>query len=131
MSFLDNLENNLKAMEERDQAGPEDRRQRDLDRAAAIAAAPWADKLKSGPWTQDLFKQAAVVGHEKRTKIFIAWVGASLKLEARERKLELRPTPTGIDAIYRDPGEAERRETVVLEDGAERFLRSWLTVKEA
>ncbi len=47
MSFLDNLENNLKALEGRDQSGPEDRRQRDLDRAAAIEAAPWADKLRS------------------------------------------------------------------------------------
>ncbi len=130
MSFLDNLENNLKAMEERDQGGPEDRRQRDLDRAAAIEAAPWAEKLKTGAWTKDLMKQAALVGHETRTKVFIAWLGASLKLEAKERKLELRPTPSGIDAIYRSPGESERRETVDLDEAAEKFLRKWLTVKE-
>jgi len=129
MSFLDNLENNLKAMEERDQGGPEDRRQRDLDRAAAIEAAPWAEKLKTGPWTQDLLKQAALIGHEKRTKIFIAWLGASLKLEARERKVELRPTPSGIEAIYRDPGESERRDPVSLDQSAEQFLRAWLTAK--
>jgi len=126
MSFLDNLENNLKAMEGRDQSGPEDRRQRDLDRAAAIEAAPWADKLKTGPWTQELLKQAARIGHERRTKIFTAWMSASLKMEARERKLELRPMPSGVAAIYKNPGEDERREMLDLNSSAEHFLRSWL-----
>ncbi len=123
MSFLDNLENNLKALEGREQSGPEDRRQRDRDRAAAVEAAPWAEKLKTGPWTSELMKQAARIGHERRTKIFIAWLGASLKLEAKERKLELRPMPTGIEAVYRDP---DRRETVDLNGSAEHFLRAWL-----
>jgi hypothetical protein len=126
MSFLDNLENSLKAMEERDQGGPEDRRQRDLDRAAAIEAAPWAEKLKSGPWTQELLKQAARVGHERRMKVFIAWLGTSLKLEAREHKVELRPTPSGIEAVYRRPGEEERRVPVNLEGSAEQWIREWL-----
>ena len=123
MSYLDNLENSLKALEGREQSGPEDRRRRDMDRAAAIEAAPWAEKLKTGPWTAELMKQAARVGHERRTKIFIAWLGSSLKLEAKERKLELRPTPTGIEALYKD---SERREPVDLDGSAEQFLRSWL-----
>jgi len=132
MSFLDNLENSLKAMEERDQGGPEDRRQRDLDRAAAIEAAPWADKLKTGPWTQDLLKQAARVGHERRTKVFTAWLGTSLKMEAREHKMELRPTPSGIEGIYRKPGESERRVAVSLDGSAEQLIREWLdTVPKA
>ena len=62
MSYSDNLENTLKALEGRDQSGPEDRRQRDKDRAAAIEAAPWAEKLKTGPWTVELLKQAARLG---------------------------------------------------------------------
>ncbi len=123
MSFLDNLENSLKALEGRDQSGPEDRRQRDKDRVAALEAAPWAEKLKTGPWTAELMKQAARLGHERRTKIFIAWLGSSLKLEAKERRLDLRPTPTGIEAWYRDP---ERHETVDLDGSAEQFLRNWL-----
>ena len=123
MSYSDNLENTLKALEGRDQSGPEDRRQRDKDRAAAIEAAPWAEKLKTGPWTAELMKQAARLGHERRTKIFIAWMGQSLKLEAKERKLELRPTPHGIEALYRDP---ERKEKVDLDGSAEQFLRNWL-----
>ena len=123
MSYLDNLENSLKALEGREQSGPEDRRRRDLDRAAAIEAAPWAEKLKTGPWTAELMKQAARLGHERRTKIFIAWLGHSLKLEAKERKLELRPTASGIEALYKDP---ERQEPVDLDGSAEQFLRSWL-----
>ncbi|MDQ6677419.1 MAG: hypothetical protein M3Z09_09000 [Acidobacteriota bacterium] len=126
MSFLDNLENNLKAMEGRDESGPENQRQRELDRNAALKAAPWAEKLKSGSFTQELLKQTARVGHELRTKVFIAWIGASLKLEARDRKLELCPTPNGVEAVYREPGGGERREPVDLEGSAEQFVRSWL-----
>ncbi len=126
MSFLDNLENNLKALEGREQSGPEDRRMRERDRAAAIEAAPWAEKLKTGPWTAEFMKQAARIGHERRTKVFIAWIGTSLKLEARERKLELRPTAAGIEAVYRDPEMLERLEAVDLNGSAEQFVRDWL-----
>ena len=126
MSFLDNLENNLKAMEERQQAGPEDHRQRERDRAAALEAAPWAEKLKSGPWTAELLRQTTRLGHERRMKIFAAWIGTSLKLEARERKLELRPTAAGIEAVYREAGIAERLAPVNVEESAESFLRQWL-----
>jgi len=128
MSFLDNLENNLKAMEGRDESGPENQRQRELDRDAALRAAPWAEKLKTGFFTQELLKQTARVGHELRTKVFIAWIGTSLKLEARDRKLELRPTSDGVEAVYREADGGERREPLNLESSAEQFVRSWLAV---
>lgn len=126
MSFLDNLENNLKSLESREDsndAAESQRRARERDRAEAQAAAPWAEELKKGPFTAELLKQAARVGFEKRTKVHVAWMGSSLRLEAREQKLELRPTASGVQAIYPDG----RSEPVDLKGSAEAFIRAWLT----
>ena len=49
MSFLDNLENNLKALESRDEGGLDESRRRERDRGAPLAAAPWAERLKREP----------------------------------------------------------------------------------
>ena len=95
MSFLDNLENNLKSLESREEAGGSAEQQRiarERERAQSLAAAPYAEKLKKGPFTAELLKQAARIGFEKRTKIQVAWLGSTLRLEARDRRVELRPT---------------------------------------
>lgn len=126
MSFLDNLENNLKSLESRDESNDsveQQRRARERDRAEAQAAAPYAEELKKGPFTAELLKQAARVGFEKRTKVHIAWLGSTLRLEAREQRLELRPTASGVQAIYPDG----RAEAVDLNGNAEAFIRAWLS----
>src|SRR4051812_8623284 len=108
MSFLDNLENNLKSLESREEgndSAEQQRRSRERDRAEAQAAAPYAEELKRSPFTSELLKQATRVGFEKRTKVHIAWLGSTLRLEARERRLELRPTGSGIQAVYLDNGQ--------------------------
>ena len=92
MSFLDNLESNLKSMESREERGEEDHRKRESDRAQALAAAPWADKLKNSAYTKDLMTAATRAGYKSRCKVYMAWIGSTLKLEAREQKLELVPT---------------------------------------
>ena len=69
---------------------------RERNRAEAQAAAPYAEELKKSPFTAELLKQAARVGFEKRTKVHVAWLGSTLRLEARERRLELRPTASGV-----------------------------------
>jgi len=126
MSFLDNLENNLKSLESREESNDsaeQQQRARERARAEAQAAAPWAEELKKGPFTAELLKQAARVGFEKRTKVHVAWMGSTLKLEAREQKVELRPTGSGVQAIYSDG----RTETVDLKGNAEAFIRGWLS----
>jgi hypothetical protein len=125
MSFLDNLENNLKSLESRDEsndAAANQQRERARQRAEAQAAAPFADALKNGPFTAELLKQAARVGFEKRTKVHVAWLGSSLRLEAREQRVELRPTASGVQAIYPDG----RAEPIDLNGSAEAFIRQWL-----
>lgn len=126
MSFLDNLENSLKSLESQDERSSSDRHLRDAERAAAIAAAPWAEKLKNGPYTQELLKQATRIGFEKRAKVYIAWIGTTLKLEARERKLELRPTPDGVTARFIEEGKETRDEALDLSGNAEELVRQWL-----
>jgi hypothetical protein len=126
MSFLDNLENSLKSLESQDERGSNDRNQRDAERKAAMAAAPWADKLKNGLFTQELLKHATRIGFQMRAKVYIAWIGTTLKLEARERKLELKPTPTGILALFIEPGKDTREQRLDLTGNPEELVREWL-----
>ena len=129
MSFLDNLENNLKNLEssaEGKESAERQARAREQDRAAAQAIAPWAEKLKSSPFTADLLRQASRVGFSMRTKVHIAWLGTTLRLEARERRLELRPTSTGVVAAYIEGQRESRVEPLDLAGNAEDLVRRWL-----
>ena len=127
MSFLDNLENNLKALEGREEMqNPRDRQRRESQRAAALAVAPHAEKLRTSPFTSDLLKHATRIGREQRVVVRPAWLGATLRLEARDRKLDLQPTAEGIVAVYLE-GESEvRREPLNLDADAESVARAWL-----
>jgi hypothetical protein len=129
MSFLDDLENNLKSLEsaaEGREALERQERFRERDRAAAQAAAPWAEELKKSPFTGELLHQAARVGFSLRVKVHVAWLGSTLRLEARERRLELRPTPSGIVAAYLEGPREIRAEPLDLAGSPEALLRAWL-----
>src|ERR1700691_2602174 len=113
MSFLDNLENNLKSLESQEdgkESAERSQRAREAEKASAQAAAPWAEELKKGPFTAELLKQAALIGFSLRLKVHVAWLGTTLRLEARERRLELRPTPAGVIAAYLENGVETRTE---------------------
>ena len=129
MSFLDDLENNLKSLESSEQ-GKDDaeraQRVRESERAEAQAVAPFAEQLKKSPFTAELLTQAARVGFSLRTKVHIAWLGSTLRLEARDKRLELRPTPEGIVAGYIEDGQETRTEPCDLNGSAEELVRRWL-----
>ena len=130
MSFLDNLENSLKNLESSEE-GKEERgrqqRERETQLAQARAAAPFAEELKTGQFTAELLKQATRIGHSQRVKVHIAWLGTTLRLEARERRLELRPTAAGVVAVYLEDNREARTEPLDLKGSAEEFARRWLT----
>jgi hypothetical protein len=129
MSFLDDLENNLKSLEsaaEGREAVERQARLRDRERSAAEAAAPWAEELKKSPFTAELLRQAARVGFSLRVKVHAAWLGSTLRLEARERRLELRPTPSGIVAVYLEGQRETRTEPLDLAGSPEALVRAWL-----
>jgi hypothetical protein len=130
MSFLDNLENNLKSLESAEEGretADRQKRAREQERARAQAVAPWADELKKSPFTAELLKQAARVGHSMRIKVYIAWLGTTLRLEAGGRRLELRPTADGVVAVYLENQQETRTEPLDLSGNAEELMRGWLT----
>jgi hypothetical protein len=129
MSFLDSLENNLKNMESREESGTADRgerRQRESVRAQAQASAAHAEQLKKGAYTAELLKQAVRLGHAMRTKVHLAWLGTTLRLEARGHKLELRPTPAGVVAVFVENNTEGRTVPVDLAGHPEALVREWL-----
>jgi hypothetical protein len=114
MSFLDNLEDNLKALESRDEGGLDETRRRDRDREFAVASAPWAERLKQGPFAKTLMQQATLAGRHRRIKVDLMWIGTTLRLEARGHRLELRPRPDGVAAVFLRGSEEVRQEPVDL-----------------
>jgi hypothetical protein len=134
MGFLDNLENNLKSLEsgEEAKAGAErDARARERERSEALAVAPFAEELKKGPFGELALKQAARVGHSLRTKIQVAWIGSTLRLEGRGRRLEFRPTPDGVVAAWLDGARETRVEPVDLASDPEDLIRAWMSEAHA
>ncbi len=129
MSFLDNLENSLKTLESSQEGRANlenEQRLRERARTATQAAAPFAEELKKGPFTAALLRDAARVGHSMRTKIHIAWLGPVLRLEARDKRLELRPMAEGIVAARMENGREMSVEPLDLKRDPEQFIRSWL-----
>jgi len=128
MSFLDNLENNLKALESRDVGGIDESRRRDRDRDSALAAAPWAERLKREPFAQSLMQQAALAGRQRRIKVNLMWIGTTLRLEARGHRLELRPGPKGVTAVFLKGSEEIKQEPVDLSGDPTKLTTQWMAV---
>jgi hypothetical protein len=102
MSFLDNLENNLKALESREEKDPakvkRDQERQAADRDAALLRAPHVEALKNSAFTSELLTQCRTIGHGQRVLVRFTWIGDTLRLDAKEKRLELIPTPEGIVA---------------------------------
>jgi hypothetical protein len=129
MSFSDNLENSLKNLEshdERDTGGARTQQQRQAHRANVLAAAPWAEKLRNGAYTPGLMTHATRIGHGLRTKVNIVWLGSTLRFQAREHRLELRPTPDGVMAHFFEGEKEVKQEKVDLAANPQKLAKEWL-----
>ena len=126
MGFLDNLESSLKSLEDSDERDPREHVRRQEERTRAVAIGPWAERLKNGPYTQKLLDQAALAGHRLRTKIYMAWFDDILRLEAKQRRLELRPTADGVVAAFIETDGATKTRGVDLESDPGELLSEWL-----
>jgi hypothetical protein len=108
MSFLDNLESNLKALESRNERDPEalarEAAAREAARSVALQIAPHAQALRKGPFKDGLLTACRDIGHRRRILVRPVWVDSTLRLEAGVKKLELRPTPSGVLAVFFDGG---------------------------
>ncbi len=132
MSFLDNLENDLKALENREEKDPEkmkrDQERREADRCAAMQRAPHVEALKHSTFTSELLKQCRAIGHKQRVLAKFTWIGESLRLDANEKRLELTPTAKGITAVFSVHGtETKREEVNPATDDAGALAGRWLT----
>ena len=130
MGFSENLENNLNSLESREERDPaslaQEKQRRDSERQARLAAGPFAEQLKSGPFTQGLLAHATRIGFTKRTKVHITWLDTTLRLDAKHLRMELRPTGGGIVAHYFADGQATGESAVALDGDPEVLARTWL-----
>jgi hypothetical protein len=131
MSYSDNLENNLKALENQEEKDPEkikrDQERRESERNAALLRAPHADALKNSPFTAELLTQCRSIGHAQRVLVQFTWTGETLRLDAKAKRLELTPTEQGITAIFLENGQETARATVDPQvDDAAALAQKWL-----
>lgn len=126
MGFLDNLENSLKHLESAEERDGSAHERRVEERARTLAAAPWAEKLKASDYTKKLFDEAALAGHRLRTKVYMAWFDSLLRLEARERRLELKPTPEGIVAEFKETDGSSKTRAIDLKSDPAELITEWL-----
>lgn len=130
MSFLDNLENNLKALESREDRDPasleRERSARAAEKDRLLRTAPHAEALRSGDFANELITACRTIGHGKRVLVRPTWVESMLRLEAGEKKLELRPTPDGVQAVFLRNGSEEHSEFANLKGSADALALKWL-----
>jgi hypothetical protein len=131
MGFLDNLENTLKALERQEERDPEkvkrDQERREADRNASILRAPHVEALKDSAFTSELLGQCRVVGREKRVLVQFTWIGENLRLDAKEKRMELVPTSDGIVALFSENGVETGQASVNPDtDDAAVLARRWL-----
>jgi hypothetical protein len=123
MSFLDSLENNLKALESQEPGGFDNSRRQKSDRAHALATAPWADRLKNGPYVKALMRDLTRAGFERRMKVNFVWLGTTLRMEALGERIELQPGPGGVEAVA-----GNRRTPVNLDGSPDSLIKEWLAL---
>ncbi len=134
MSFLDNLENNLKALERQEEKDPEKVRReqdrREADRTAALLRAPHVEALKNSAFTSELLTQCRVIGRGERVLVQFTWLGENLRLDAKAKRMELIPTQDGIPAAFSLDGQETGRAAVDPQaDDPVALARLWLTGK--
>jgi hypothetical protein len=123
MSFLDTLENNLKALESQEPGGLDSSRRQKSERAHALASAPWVDRLKNGPYVKALMRDLTRAGFERRMKVNFVWLGNTLRVEALGERMDLQPGPRGVEVVAGD-----RRAPVNLDGTPDNLIKEWLAL---
>lgn len=130
MGFLDNLENSLEALESGEERRGEGRAQelaaREEARQAALKAAPHATALKNSPFVERFLTACRTVGHGLRVFVQFTWVGDTLRLDAKTKRLELVPTAEGNVAVYWEDGQEVGRELLDLNGDPNTLAERWL-----
>lgn len=130
MGFLDNLENNLKALEGRDEADPaksqREQARRQASRDAALRTAPNVERLKSSEFTARLLTACRTEGHRLRKLVRFTWLDATLRLETSDRRLDLVAAPDGVSATFYVDGEVKHTEPLDFSGDPAALAQRWL-----
>jgi len=131
MSFLDNLENNLKALENREERDPEkvkrEQERREAERSDALSRAPFVEMLKSSAFITDLLTQCRTIGRSQRLLVQFTWIGDNLRLDVPGKRMELVATADGIIALLSHNGVESERIPVNTSSGDPAILaHRWL-----
>jgi hypothetical protein len=133
MSFLDNLENNLKALESREERDPRalarEAAEREAARLVAAQITPHAEALRNGPFKDGLLTACRNIGHRRRILVRPVWVDSTLRLEAGSKKLELRPTPSGVLAVFIVEGREYESTLIDLSSDPVKLAEKWLEAR--
>jgi hypothetical protein len=130
MSFLDNLENNLKALESRNERDPtaiaREVAAREASRIEGLQIAPHAEALRKGPFKDGLLTACREIGHRRRILVRPVWVDSTLRLEAGAKRLELRPSPSGVLAVFFLEGTEQESTLIDLSGDPVKLAEKWL-----
>ncbi|MBX9599979.1 MAG: hypothetical protein K2X35_03205 [Bryobacteraceae bacterium] len=128
MSFLDNLENSVKAMEAREQRDPEalqrERQAREAAQEAARLSAPHAAALRD--YAPNLLAAARLAGHASRTLVRMSWIQTTARFEAKSKRLDLRPDVGGVIAVFSENGVERGVEPLDLNGDPAHLAARWL-----
>jgi hypothetical protein len=134
MSFLDNLESNLKALESREERDPQalarQAAAREAARSAALEIAPHADALRNGPFLNGLLTACRDIGHPRRILVRAVWVDSMFRLETGVKRLELRPTTNGVLAVFLVEGREQESTPIDLSSDPVKLAEKWLDVEK-
>jgi hypothetical protein len=93
-----------------------------------LRRAPHAEALKNSPFTMELLTQCRVIGRGQRVLVQFTWLGETLRLDAKEKRMELSPTAEGITAVLLVNGEMVGRTSVDPQtDDPAALAKRWLT----
>ncbi len=124
------MENNLKALESRDERDPatlaRDAAAREAARSVALQIAPHAEALRNGPFKDGLLTACRDIGHRRRILVRLVWVDSTLRLEAGAKKLELCPTPSGVLAVFFNGSREQESTPIDLSSDPVTLAEEWL-----
>ena len=73
---------------------------RKATRSVAFQIGPHAEALRNGPFKDGLLTACREIGHRRRILVRPVWIDSTLRQEAAAKKLDLRPTPSGVLAVF-------------------------------
>ena len=82
--------------------------------------------LPNGKWTQDLLTHCVTIGHGKRVRVGMPWIGTTFRLDAREKRLDLQPNAQGILGIFSVDGAITALAPIGLNSDPAGLVKQWL-----